>query len=151
MDKLILSVLLAAPALCAWPASAQTDPAGFTARQEPPRAYEGWRRLAALVPVRDGTQLAVTVYLPENPQAKVLPVLMWLHPGHRESIDPATGATRPVMAESDIAFWTGHGYAIAVAEMRGSGASFGARKIDRGPQIGRDGKDIIQWGAGQPW
>ncbi len=39
-------------------------------------------------------------------------------PGHRESIDPRTGAIRPGMAAEELAYFTGHGYAVAVAEMR---------------------------------
>ena len=35
--------------------------------------------------------------------------------------------------------------------MRGSGASFGFRVIDRGPQIGKDGRELVDWIARQPW
>jgi putative CocE/NonD family hydrolase len=55
------------------------------------------------------------------------------------------------MSDADLAFFTGRGYVIAIAEMRGSGASFGTRVLDRGPQIGNDGKDLVDWIARQPW
>jgi hypothetical protein len=100
----------------------------------------------------DGTRLAMTWYVPVNgPVATRFPVLLWYMPGHRESIDPVTGAVRPGMDQDEIDFYTGHGYAVAVAEMRGSGASFGFRAIDRGPRIGRDGRDLVDWIARQPW
>ncbi|WP_348240650.1 CocE/NonD family hydrolase, partial [Salmonella enterica] len=55
------------------------------------------------------------------------------------------------MSEADLAFFTGSGYVVAIAEMRGSGASFGWRELDRGPQIGKDGKDLVEWIVRQPW
>jgi uncharacterized protein len=133
------------------PVAAQADFAGFTTQVEPARSYAAWQRSAWYITARDGVRLAITVYLPRGHQPEGFPVLLWYHPGHRESIDPRTGALHPVMPEADIAFWTGHGYAVAVAEMRGSGASFGSRELDRGPQIGRDGKDIVDWIARQSW
>ncbi|MEO8308905.1 MAG: CocE/NonD family hydrolase [Pseudomonadota bacterium] len=119
----------------------------------PQRAqYTSYSRHADYVPVADGTRLAVTWYLPSGgPAAQSFPVLLWYMPGHREAINPITGEIRPGMNLEELAFLTGHGYAVAVAEMRGSGASFGFRVIDRGPQIGVDGRDLVNWIAGQPW
>jgi len=135
----------------------QTAPDGaangesFLAQLAPEPVYQGYNRSSAYIPARDGTRLAVTFYLPKAASSARFPVLLWYHPGHRESIDPATGAIRSTMTPSDIAFFTGQGYGVAIAEMRGSGASFGTRELDRGPQIGRDGKDIVDWIAAQPW
>ena len=72
-------------------------------------------------------------------------------PGHRESINPRTREIRTGMDLAELDFFTSRGYVVAVAEMRGSGASFGFRVIDRGPQIGRDGRDLVDWIARQPW
>ncbi len=125
--------------------------------------YTDWQRHAAYVPTRDGTRLAMTWYVPDHALAATgeqtssratttrFPALLWYMPGHRESIDPVTGAVRTGMDAAEIGFFTAHGYIVAVAEMRGSGASFGFRAIDRGPQIGRDGRDLIDWIARQPW
>jgi uncharacterized protein len=120
----------------------------------PPRAadYGAWQRHAGFVPMTDGTRLAMTWYTPsQGPPARRFPVLLWYMPGHRESIDPRTGAIRTAMDGTELAFFTAHGYVVAVAEMRGSGASFGHRDIDRGPQIGRDGRVLVDWIARQPW
>lgn len=111
----------------------------------------GYTRQAHYVPMRDGTLLAVSIYAPAGKAADRHPVLLWLLPDRRETIDPRTGAIEPKMPRADIAFFTAHGYAIALAEMRGGGASFGGREIDRGPQIGRDGKDLVDWIAAQRW
>ena len=100
----------------------------------------------------DGTRLAITWYTPiRGPEAQRFPVLLWYMPGHRESINPRTGEIRPGMDLAELDFFTSRGYVVAVAEMRGSGASFGFRVIDRGPQIGRDGRDLVDWIAQQSW
>ena len=121
----------------------------------PLRALEpaaGYERRAWYAPMRDGAKLAVTVYTPAgDPAVTRFPVLLWYLPGHRESIDPATGRLIPAYAEEELAYFTSRGYALAVAEMRGSGASTGSREIDRGPRIGQDGAQLIDWIAAQPW
>ncbi len=114
--------------------------------------YRAWQRQSAFVPMADGTRLAITWYTPQQgPVARSFPVLLWYMPGHRESIDPRSGEIRPGMDAAELDFFTSRGYVVAVAEMRGSGASFGHRAIDRGPQIGRDGRDVVDWIARQPW
>jgi uncharacterized protein len=140
----------AAALLLALPALAQSARPDFLSQGEPAASHSGHVRSAGFARTRDGTRLAVTWYLPGAGTGRH-PALLWYHPGHRESIDPRSGAIRPTMSAPDIAFFTAHGYAVAIAEMRGSGASFGARELDRGPQIGRDGKDVVDWIPAQSW
>ncbi|HEY8537932.1 MAG TPA: CocE/NonD family hydrolase [Steroidobacteraceae bacterium] len=114
--------------------------------------FKRYERFAEYAPVRDGTRLAVTRYVPAGGPAQTrFPTLLWYLPGHRESVDPKTAALHSAMSEADLAFFTGRGYVVAIAEMRGSGASFGWRELDRGPQIGKDGKDLVEWIVRQPW
>ena len=127
-------------------------PQAFVQPLARPAEFSSSERHAAYVPLADGTQLAVTWYLPAGgPVVARFPVLLWYMPGHRESIDPRTGAIRPGMDAGELAYFTGRGYVVAVAEMRGSGASTGFRVIDRGPQIGKDGRELVDWIARQPW
>ena len=115
-------------------------------------AYPAYVRHAYYVPMDDGTQLAITVYRPAKGQGITrFPVLLWYLPGHRESIDPSTGRLTPAYAEEDLRFFTSRGYAMAAAEMRGSGASAGYRELDRGPRIGKDGRQLVDWIAAQTW
>ncbi|WP_187276636.1 CocE/NonD family hydrolase [Parahaliea maris] len=114
--------------------------------------YTSYQRQAFYVPMEDGTRLAATVYTPaQGPDRGRFPAILWYMPGHRESIDLDTGEIVSAFSTAEIAFYTSHGYALVAAEMRGSGASFGQRELDRGPQVGRDGKALIDWIAGQPW
>jgi putative CocE/NonD family hydrolase len=103
------------------------------------------------VPTRDGTRLAVDVALPENrvPDAK-LPALLELTRYWRASEDPASGEAYPSLDVWDRAFLS-HGYAVVQVDVRGSGASFGSRNIEYGPQEVRDGRDIVDWIVRQPW
>ena len=125
-----------------------------------PLRYEGYSaptfkshtRKAEFATADDGTRLAITHYTPADETTQTqFPTILWYLPGHRENIDPATGKITSAYSPAEISFFTSHGYVLAAAEMRGSGASFGTREIDRGPQIGRDGKDIVDWIAKQPW
>jgi putative CocE/NonD family hydrolase len=123
--------------------------------QEAPPAYESrpataqFERQAFYVPARDGVQLALSLYKPSGPGR--YPTLLWIQPSRRETFDPRTGEITPIMRAEDITFFTASGYAIALAEMRGGGASFGSRDLDRSPILGRDGADLINWITRQPW
>ncbi len=103
------------------------------------------------VPTRDGTRLAVDVALPgdRTPDAK-LPALIELTRYWRASEDPATGDPYPSLDVWDRAFLS-HGYAVVQVDVRGSGASFGVRTAEYGPQEVRDGWDIVEWIVKQPW
>jgi putative CocE/NonD family hydrolase len=128
------------------------SPDGAGDAASPAAATVPYERSAWYVPMEDGVRLALTLYTPAGtaPDSR-FPVLLWYMPGHRESIDPVTGRLVPAWPEEDLAFFTAQGYALAAAEMRGSGASYGTRVLDRGPQIGRDGKSLVDWIAAQPW
>ena len=133
-------------------ADAGRDYQPFAGRSGEFETFASYERKAYYVPAADGVRLALTVYLPtDGPDVDRFPVLLWYLPGHRESINPETGEITSAYSAEDLAFFTAHGYALAAAEMRGSGASFGTRELDRGPQIGRDGKAIVDWIARQDW
>ena len=115
--------------------------------------YKSYVRSSHYVSMFDGTKLAVDVYLPTNgPTNGPFPVLLNYHPYQRSTINPKTGAIEGVMfsSETQIKFYTSYGYAFVVADMRGSGASFGSR-LDMSPPLARDGKQVIDWMEAQPW
>ena len=92
--------------------------------------YKSYTRSSHFVSMFDGTKLAVDVYLPvEGESHGSFPVLFNYHPYRRATINPKTGeisGTLPGM-EKFIKFFTSYGYAIVIAEMRGSGASSSTR------------------------
>jgi uncharacterized protein len=111
------------------------------------------RRVQALyVPVGDGVRLAVDVWLPVERIAR------------GERVGTAFRATRywragqppgpEPEADSNHAageLWNGAGFALVIADARGTGASFGSRAMELGPREIADYGELIDWVAAQPW
>ncbi len=111
------------------------------------------RRVQSLhVPVSDGVRLAVDVWLPVERITR------------GERVGTAFRATRYHRAEQPLGLepeadsnhaagelWTRAGFALVVADARGTGASFGARAMELGPREIADYGELIDWVAAQPW
>lgn len=96
----------------------------------------------------DGTRLAADVYLPAA--AAPRPALLTLTRYRRGLEDPETGERIPTVSALDDHFLT-HGYAVVKVDLRGSGASFGTRPLEYGPQEVMDMYDIVDWVVSRPW
>ena len=107
------------------------------------------------VTVRDGTRLAMNLYRPAidgRPVTTPHPVVFAFTP-YRARFHNAEGQV------SELAQFTGYGladlpergYVIAIADIRGKGASFGARRGFQDRTEANDGYDLVQWLAQQPW
>jgi predicted acyl esterase len=117
--------------------------------------YDGHQLMSQYVAVRDGTRLAVDVFLPTR-DGKVstgkLPVV-WMHTPYnrRTTGNGLTAANYPGKALQLVKY----GYAVAVADFRGLYASFGRNAgYNRGEwqEAARyDAYDITEWLAKQPW
>ncbi len=105
----------------------------------------------------DGTRLAVDVYLPDAgreseaaTESESFPALLTLTRYRRSLEDPVTGEHRPALSPLD-GHLLYHGYALVKVDLRGSGASFGTRPVEYGPQEVLDIHDVIEWVVRQPW
>src|SRR3569623_517582 len=112
-------------------------------------------RSSRYVPVRDGTRLAVNIYRPVVNDHGVdarLPVIFAFTPYRARYFDKDHKLVdildSPLFGFRDL---VKSGYVVAVADVRGKGASFGARRgfLDR--TEAHDGYDLVQWLAGRPW
>jgi putative CocE/NonD family hydrolase len=116
---------------------------------------EGPYRESRYVPVRDGTRLAVHVWrgaVEGRPVPADQAVLFAFTPyraryrrpdGTLEEFDLFTRyGLKPLLQQ---------GYALAMADVRGKGASFGARRGFQDRTEAQDGHELIQWLAAQPW
>ncbi len=129
--------------------------------------YKGFERTSQYVEMSDGVKLAVDIYFPtEGPERKSFPVVFRYTPYQRAYMDlndnPVWGALRkaffhasgPVIDETLMSGMPGlllsHGYVYVVADMRGTGASYGW-KMDLMPRIGQDGGELVNWIARQSW
>ena len=124
----------------------------------PPPQYEGTTVQSLYIPMRDGIGLATEVVLPGNlPSHAQIPALLtqtryWRASELRapfkwfldaDSLDPHFRDFRP--------FFTSHGYALVVVDVRGTGASFGTWPYPWAEESIEDAREIVDWIVSQPW
>lgn len=120
-------------------------------------AQEGvrWDRSSRYVEVRDGTRLAMNVYRPMVDGSVVTarqPVIFLFTP-YRARYRNADGNLIELaqVKQLGIERLLEAGYVIAEADIRGKGASFGARRGFQDRTEAQDGYDLVQWLAEQPF
>ncbi len=119
---IICGMLLTIPAV-AWAQAAQ----------EPKDIDLIW---AVKIPVRDGVKLNGTVYKPK-PQAEPLPVVFTFTPYISDTY------------HERAMYFSRNGYVYVLVDVRGRGNSEG--KFEPFVNEGRDGHDVVEWLAKQPW
>jgi uncharacterized protein len=138
----LLATLTALTTLAS-PAGAQ-QPAQLAACRAPARAPAEPERRSAYVPMPDGVRLAVDYFLPQGLAAGTrLPAILVSTRYWRATVGAGTG---PVER-----FWVSRGYALAVADVRGTGASFGQWFYPWAPREVEDLGHLVDWIAAQPW
>ncbi len=113
------------------------------------------------IKLRDGVTIYTDVFRPNDSEAH--PAIMAMSPygkeiGSQWLDDTPNHAGIPVEATSglqkfegpDPAYWCRHGYAVINPDVRGAYNSEGII-LFFGSDYGRDGADIIEWVAKQPW
>jgi len=123
-------------------------------REHPP-AYKGARLTSVYVAAHDGTRLAVDVHLPgTEPEDRAYPTVVLftpyyrrfaLRPGHKPGIE--AGPNVAIFRDGFVP----QGYAVVAVDVRGCGASFGARDGFRSPRERDDFYDLVSWIVAQPW
>ncbi|MFD7904813.1 CocE/NonD family hydrolase [Kitasatospora sp. NPDC059747] len=101
------------------------------------------------VPMPDGVRLAVDVHLPAGTTAGAnLPTVLVTQRYWRARVQQGV----PDQGESgDAAGWNARGYAYVVADLRGTGASFGTLDAEIGEKAVADSGSLSDWIAAQPW
>ncbi|WP_338446403.1 CocE/NonD family hydrolase [Pelagerythrobacter marensis] len=115
--------------------------------------YTDYSRSSLYVPVRDGTRLAVNIYRPANGnvvERRKLPVIFVFTPYRARYFDK-DGLVREIALSDRLALRSliRAGYVVAVADIRGKGASFGHRRGFQDRTEARDGYDLVEWLARQ--
>lgn len=111
-------------------------------------------RSSIYVPARDGTRLAMSIYRPAhagNADPRRIPTVFAFTPYRARFLKD--GAVVETFDQQIFGFraLVHAGYAVAIADVRGKGASFGARRGFLDQTEAHDGYDLIQWLARQPW
>lgn len=117
--------------------------------------FDGWTRTSQYVTVRDGTRIAIDVFRPTKKgllHAESLPVI-WEHRRYQRASVDEHGRISSQLDRGDHPMRTliPYGYIYAVADVRGSGASFGTRVDATPPVESLDAYDITEWLASRRW
>jgi putative CocE/NonD family hydrolase len=117
--------------------------------------FDGWQRSSQYVTVRDGTRIAVDILRPTKGgvvHQEPLPVIWENRRYHRASLDPnGDVVTQLDRQDHPMRKVVLHGYVFAVADVRGAGASFGARVDPTPPVESLDAYDVTEWLAARSW
>ncbi|MEI2416614.1 CocE/NonD family hydrolase [Orrella sp. JC864] len=113
------------------------------------------RPLSVYVPMRDGCRIAVDVYLPDGgagaSPASFPTVAIFTPYNRRFRVQPPGSAEPSPNAAKYRDMFVPRGYAVVVADVRGTGASFGTRDALRSPAEAADYAQIADWIVQQPW
>ncbi len=96
------------------------------------------------IPMRDGTRLAATIWLPADAETNKVPAILELIPYRRRD----GTVFRDLKMHPYLA---GHGFACCRVDIRGSGDSEGLLTDEYTEQELDDACEIIAWLAAQPW
>lgn len=93
--------------------------------------------MSRMIPLRDGIELEAWIFKPSNLKTKAPTVLCLT----QYEID----------GMSHGRYFTERGYVYVQVYVRGRGRSGGVKSDNLGLQVGRDGYDVVEWIARQPW
>ena len=120
--------------------------------------FSGRANLSCYVPMRDGVKLAVDVLLPKNLAAaeKIPAILIYTRYWRlMELRAPFKWFLKPEQMSSRLSklvpYFTRHGYAIVLADVRGTGASFGVWQHPWTQESIDDACIVVDWIVAQPW
>lgn len=95
--------------------------------------------MSRMIPMRDGVRLEAWLFKPAHLEGKAPAVL------ELTQYDIDGGRNR------DFETFVKRGYVYLQVEVRGRGRSGGEKSDNLGLQVGRDGHDVVEWIARQPW
>jgi putative CocE/NonD family hydrolase len=99
--------------------------------------------MSRMVPLRDGLELEAWITKPSHLQGKAPAVLTLT----QYDIDDE----RRGHPDGEAAGFAKRGYVFVQVLVRGRGRSGGVKSDNIGLQVGRDGYDVVEWIASQPW
>ena len=122
------------------------------------KKYDGYALHSHYMTLKSGLRLAYDVYIPTKDGAEAaepLPLIMLYSPYGRRLYSGKTlpEGTREIVPKEreDWPSLTAYGYVFAIVECRGTGASFGVRKIVNSREEAADGAEALEWLAAQPF
>jgi putative CocE/NonD family hydrolase len=121
------------------------------------KAYKGADYSTQYIKMPDGVQLAIDLHLPKGlEEDKQVPTIVYfVRYGRSLQLKKffrflANPLFKHVSKE-EIDYFTSYGYACLVVDLRGSGASFGHRKMEFSPAEVEDMSSVLDWIVDQKW
>ncbi len=115
---------------------------------------DGWVRTSDYITMRDGVRLAVDVFRPikGGKMAEAKQPVVWVLKRYQRATE-ASGKVSDILAQGGppLAALLEHGYVLAAADSRGTGASFGVWEGPWTETEAMDAAEITEWLASQPW
>lgn len=125
------------------------------AADNPPRFSDNVTLSSCYVEMRDGVQIAVDVHLPADlPAGEKLPTLLINTPYYRRfKVAPAEAGGVEASPNTGYLrdYFVPRGYALVVADVRGTGSSSGSRDGFRSPLEREDYRELADWVVAQSW
>lgn len=121
-------------------------------KQYPGPRFEGMTRHAVYITTRDGVRIAADILLPKGlpPGERVPTILNQTRYWRARQYQPCLSWVERFF-DAPLRFFTGHGYAMVLTDVRGTGASFGVSHHPWDAEEVLDNKDIVDWIIAQPW
>lgn len=115
--------------------------------------YNGYTRSSHYLEMRDGILLAVDIYRPTRGGQVHIPPLpaVWIHTPYFRALQGPDGKTLSLIDSPIGKAFSENGYVMIIADVRGTGASFGVQEGIFTPDEGKDAYEITEWIAGQLW
>ncbi|MEO2033681.1 MAG: CocE/NonD family hydrolase [Planctomycetaceae bacterium] len=108
-------------------------------------ADDRWVHHFGYLPISDGIEIAYTLYRP-SPQGRY-PTLLIYNMYDASIVAPDWNQT----ISTEVSDYLAAGYAVMGANARGTGCSSGVEDPLHAEQGGRDGAEVVEWIARQPW
>lgn len=145
----------------------ELDTAGqFEYDQIQPVKLNQYEKKKQYVSMSDGTKIATNIFMPLIASNKKVPTIFIFTPYNRSIVLPDLAWWEKAAAKAFTGTWgpvfdglpnrktlntlVSNGYAVVVADMRGTGASSGYTSA-MSPQLRKDGIEMINWIAEQEW
>ncbi|MCF2140477.1 MAG: CocE/NonD family hydrolase [Candidatus Lokiarchaeota archaeon] len=118
--------------------------------------YHEYLEFSQYISMRDGIQIAVDVVIPQSSKSnEKFPTLLYQTRYWRNIIPRKLFKKiwRKINPKGDLIkrFFTNYGYAMVLADVRGTGASFGTKDHPFSKNEIDDSKDILDWIISQSW
>jgi putative CocE/NonD family hydrolase len=120
--------------------------------------FEAVDRSSVHVTVRDGTRIAIDLFLPRGlGDGETVPAVIIQTPylravEFRSRVFDRLASKIVFLGNADTANEIAtYGYAVVLMDIRGAGASFGVKGAHLADDAVADGSDVVDWIAAQPW